>query len=109
MYSIAGGFLYLIFARRLVLAGNRSFVYPFSLHVLGNFGLGYFSQLVFTNGKAGTRQACLLYWMTDVGGTLIVSLFLVLPLYLARTDLGMSLAFSGDVGMSGGGFGSLGG
>lgn len=59
--------------------------------------------------QAGTRQACLLYWMTDVGGTLIVSLFLVLPLYLARTDLGMSLAFSGDVGMSGGGFGSLGG
>ena len=59
--------------------------------------------------QAGTRQACLLYWITDVGGTLIVSLALVLPLYLARTDLGMSLAFSGDVGMSGGGFGSLGG
>lgn len=59
--------------------------------------------------QAGTRQTCLLYWIMDVGGTLIVSLVLVLPLYLARTDLGMSLAFSGDVGMSGGGFASLGG
>lgn len=59
--------------------------------------------------RAGTRRSLLLYWLTDIGGTLIVTLCFVLPLYLAKTDLGLTLAFSDDVGMSGGGFGSIGG
>ncbi len=59
--------------------------------------------------RAGTTRSLLLYWLTDIGGTLIVTVCFVLPLYLAGTELGLKLAFSDDVGMSGGGFGSVGG
>ena len=59
--------------------------------------------------RAGTRQAGTLYWITDIGGTLIVTFAFVLPLYLLKTDLGLTLAFADDVGMSGGGFGCVGG
>ncbi|HEY9640442.1 MAG TPA: hypothetical protein V6C57_08160 [Coleofasciculaceae cyanobacterium] len=58
--------------------------------------------------RVGTRQAALLYWLTDIGGSLILSLVLVLPLYLADTSLGIKLAYADDVGMSGGGFGCVG-
>lgn len=59
--------------------------------------------------RAGTWQALRLYWLTDVGGSLLVTLGFVLPLYLAKTPLGLALAFDDDVGMSGGGFGCVGG
>lgn len=59
--------------------------------------------------QSGTRRALWLYWLTDIGGTLIVALGFVLPLFLLKTDLGMALAFNDDIGMSGGGFGCVGG
>ena len=74
---------------------------------------GILGFVVFSIGvyewRAGTRRSLLLYWLTDIGGTLILTLCFVLPLYLAGTELGLTLAFSDDVGMSGGGFGSVGG
>jgi hypothetical protein len=58
---------------------------------------------------AGPRRAVWLFWLTDLGGTLSVTLLIVLPLYWAGTSIGHALAFGDDVGMSGGGFGCLGG
>ena len=57
---------------------------------------------------AGTRRALLVFWASDLGGSLLVALALVLPLYLGDTELGRELAHYRDVGMSGGGFGCLG-
>ena len=57
---------------------------------------------------AGTRRVLIVYWTTDIGGALLVALVLILPLYLAGTELGRQLAYAHDVGMSGGGFGCLG-
>lgn len=59
-------------------------------------------------GQVGTRRSFLLYWLTDISGSLVLSLGLVLPLYLAGTSLGLKLAYADDVGMSGGGFGCVG-
>ena len=50
-----------------------------------------------------------LFWLTDVAGTLGITLLMVLPLYLAGTAVGHDLAYSDDVGLSGGGFGCMGG
>ncbi|MBD3887549.1 hypothetical protein IFO70_39085 [Phormidium tenue FACHB-886] len=58
--------------------------------------------------RAGTKQATLLYWLIDIGGSFVLSLRLVLPLYLSGTELGLKLAYADDVGMSGGGFGCVG-
>jgi hypothetical protein len=57
---------------------------------------------------AGTQRALVLYWMTDLGGSLGSTLVLVLPLYITGTALGETLAYADDVGMSGGGFGCVG-
>ena len=57
---------------------------------------------------AGTRRALILFWATDIGGSLLVALLIVLPLYLAGTALGTDLAFADDVGVSGRAFGCLG-
>lgn len=57
---------------------------------------------------AGTRKALVMYWLTNISGYLLVTLGIVLPLYLARTSLGLDLAYADDVGMSGGGMGCLG-
>ncbi len=74
---------------------------------------GILGFVVFSIGvyewRAGTKRAFLLYWLTDVSGALILTLGFVLPLYLLNTDLGLTLAFADDVGMSGGGFGCVGG
>lgn len=59
--------------------------------------------------QAGTGRSLRLYWLTDIVGSLLVTLGFVLPLYLAKTPLGLALAFDDDVGMSGGGFGCVGG
>lgn len=58
--------------------------------------------------RVGSKQTMLLYWLTDVGGSLVLSLGLVLPLYWTGTSLGFKLAYADDVGMSGGGFGCVG-
>jgi hypothetical protein len=47
--------------------------------------------------------------MTDLGGNLGMALLVVLPLYSLGTSTGYELAHRHDVGMSGGGFGCLGG
>ena len=74
---------------------------------------GILTFVVFSIGvyewRAGTQRACSLYWITDIGGTLILTFTFVLPLYLLHTELGQALAFADDVGMSGGGFGCVGG
>ena len=57
---------------------------------------------------AGTQRALVLYWMTDLGGSLGSTLVLVLPLYITGTALGETLAYADDVGISGGGFGCVG-
>lgn len=59
--------------------------------------------------RAGTWRSLRLYWLTDIGGSLLVTLGFVLPLYLAKAPLGLALAFDDGVGMSGGGFGCVGG
>jgi hypothetical protein len=58
--------------------------------------------------KVGTRKAFWVYCLLDVGGWLLTAVVLVLPLYLTGTDLGFKLVVKDDVGMSGGGFGTLG-
>ena len=56
----------------------------------------------------GTRRALAVFWGGDLAATLAISLGLVLPLYLAGTEVGRTLAYADDVGMSGGGFACLG-
>ena len=58
---------------------------------------------------AGTRRVAWLYGLTDLGGNLGLALIMVLPLDSLGSATGYDLAHSHDVGMSGGGFGCLGG
>jgi hypothetical protein len=57
---------------------------------------------------AGTRNALLVYWATDLGGSLAVAFGLILPLSLLGDAVGHELLHMRDVGMSGGGFGCIG-
>ena len=57
---------------------------------------------------AGTRRAFWLFWATDLGGSLLVTLAIVLPFYLSGAEAGSLLPFDYDVGMSCGGFGCAG-
>lgn len=56
----------------------------------------------------GTRRAFWLFWATDLGGSLFVTVGIVLPFYLSGAEAGSLLPFDYDVGMSGGGFGCAG-
>ncbi|MBM4431753.1 MAG: hypothetical protein FJ026_15625, partial [Chloroflexi bacterium] len=59
--------------------------------------------------KAGTRQAVLIYWCTNVLGLWLAALLVVAPLYRAGTAQGTAAAFLSDVGPSAGGLGCIGG
>lgn len=58
---------------------------------------------------AGPRRAVWHFWMTELGGNLGMALLVVLPLYSLGISTEHELAHRHDVGMSGGGFGCLGG
>lgn len=80
---------------------HRPFLFPLSAaFVLYSVGVYEWTR--------GTRQALWVFGVADVAGSLAVALGIVLPLYLAGTSLGADLAFSDDVGVSGGAFGCLG-
>lgn len=57
---------------------------------------------------AGSRRALVVFWLTDIAGSLAVALGIVLPLYLSGIVVADLLPFANDVGMSGGGFGCVG-
>jgi hypothetical protein len=88
----------------------------FTSVLLVNRPLMFWGILLFVGGSVGIyewlvgwRRALCLFWLTDLGGHLAVALLVVLPLYSLGTATGYELAHSHDVGMSGGGFGCLGG
>jgi hypothetical protein len=81
---------------------NRPLMFWGILPFVG-FSVGVYEWL------SGPWRTAWFFWLTDLGGTLSITLLVVLPLYLTGTSMGRELAFGDDVGMSGGGFGCLGG
>lgn len=57
---------------------------------------------------AGTRRAMIVFFAGDVLATLLLSLLVILPLYLAGLHAGAQWALERDVGMSAGGFAVVG-
>jgi hypothetical protein len=100
LHDFADGTWYSLFTAALFT--NRPLMFWGILPFVG-FSVGVYEWL------AGPQRTVCLFWLTDLGGTLCITLFIVLPLYLAGTSIGHDLAFSDDVGMSGGGFGCVGG
>jgi hypothetical protein len=58
---------------------------------------------------AGTRQALLLYWATNVAGLALAAVVVVWPLYLMGLPMARTVAFFSDVGPSAGGLACIAG